>query len=41
MTPAEPIRIDDVRPATAASSTAGLAPATPGTPWCSATQKRS
>jgi hypothetical protein len=41
ITPAEPIRIEDVCAPTAASSTAGDPEAMPGTAWCSATQKRS
>ncbi len=40
MTPPVPTRIVRVAPATAAASTVGAEPATPGTPWCSATQNR-
>ncbi len=40
MTPPVPTRIRSVAPATAAASTVGAEPATPGTLWCSDTQKR-
>ena len=41
ITPPDPSRIADVRAPIAASSTGGDPEATPGTPWCSATQNRS
>ncbi len=40
ITPPVPTRIRLVAPATAAASTVGADPATPGTPWCSETQNR-
>lgn len=40
MTPPVPTLIRRVAPATAAASTVGAEPATPGTLWCSDTQKR-
>lgn len=40
ITPPDPSRIVEVAAPTAASSTAGAPEAMPGTPWCSATQKR-
>lgn len=40
ITPPVPTRIVRVAPATAAASTVGAEPATPGTPWCSETQNR-
>lgn len=40
MTPPVPTRIRRVAPATAAASTVGAEPATPGTLWCSDTQNR-
>ncbi|SCE55334.1 hypothetical protein GA0115253_1069011 [Streptomyces sp. Termitarium-T10T-6] len=40
ITPPVPTRMVEVAAATAAASTVGADPATPGTPWCSETQKR-
>ena len=40
ITPPEPTRIVEVAAAMAPMSTAGALLATPGMPWCSATQKR-
>lgn len=40
ITPPVPTRMRSVAPATAAASTVGADPATPGTPWCSETQNR-
>ncbi|SQA26899.1 Uncharacterised protein [Streptomyces griseus] len=40
ITPPVPTRMVEVAAATAAASTVGAEPATPGTPWCSETQKR-
>lgn len=40
ITPPVPTRIRLVAAATAAASTVGAEPATPGTPWCSDTQNR-
>ncbi|CAM5734183.1 hypothetical protein SMICM304S_05231 [Streptomyces microflavus] len=40
ITPPVPTRMVEVAPATAAARTVGADPATPGTLWCSETQKR-
>ncbi len=40
ITPPVPTRTCEVAAATAAARTVGADPATPGTLWCSATQKR-